>query len=93
MILLLAAIGYGIYRAKGQIIDVWTLVHVATGWVLARLGLSFFPVLGLLLGFEVVEAWLRKLKTGGVGLFAPESHGNIVADILAGCAGYVIGRY
>lgn len=75
-------------------IDAWTFVHLASGFVLAKtLPLKRSHALCLFIGFEIAEAILRKIPgNNGKGLFEPESWKNIGCDILAGYAGFEIGK-
>ncbi|MHB8634114.1 MAG: hypothetical protein ACYDBQ_09140 [Thermoplasmatota archaeon] len=46
----------------------------------------------LFVGFEVLEAMLRRLPTNGGGLFEYESWPNIVADVVVGMAAFMLWR-
>lgn len=71
--------------------DSWTVVHVGSGLVLGVLGVPAVLTIAALVGFEVVEAFLR--REGGRGaLFASETPGNVFVDVLAGLVGYAAGR-
>jgi hypothetical protein len=69
-------------------VDAWTVVHALSGAVLAHAGVRPGPALAMLVGFEVFEAWARKVRLGGA-FGEPESGENITVDILAGIVGYL----
>lgn len=71
---------------EGKYLDLWTVVHISTGLLLASLGnmvpvsepWPFFVAVILLILWELVEVRL------GIG----EHMENIITDILVGCLGY-----
>ena len=73
-------------------VDAWSVAHVASGWVLARGGLSPGGAFLLLATYEILEAQLRKGVEGGGGVLEYESPANVAADLVAGMAGYYAGR-
>lgn len=73
--------------------DWWTLVHAAAGAAVGLTGLDWFWGLGLIIGFELLEGGLRRIKVEEGGLFEYESWPNIVVDILVGAAAYLLVRY
>lgn len=76
---------------KGEAaIDWWTLVHFAAGLVLGLLPIGWLWAVAAVVGYEVLEAGLRRIKTRGGGLFEYESWPNIAADIVIGLAGFAI---
>lgn len=75
---------------KGEdAIDRWSIVHAGSGVGLAVLGVSVVPASALLVGFEALEAVLRRFKTEEGGLFEYESWPNVIADLILGLAGYL----
>lgn len=73
--------------------DVWTWVHLASGLALGVLFSSWLLSIGLLVGFEVLEAGLRRLRTkSDRGFFEPESWPNVLVDVLVGAAGVAVVR-
>jgi len=78
---------------ESKIIDRWTPVHVASGVALAKLTKGNLPLaIGVLVGFEVLEnlpSTRRFLKT--LGFRGRETADNVVSDIVAGLAGFVLG--
>jgi len=74
-------------------VDAWTLNHVATGYVAAKLGLSWSTYLALALGYEAFEHWME--SPGGhpwFGTKRPESALNVTGDIVFGVLGYEVGK-
>ena len=68
--------------------DNWSWVHIASGIGLGAIGLKFGWATALIVGFEVMEAILRRFKTTeGGGLFEYESWKNVGGDIVLGVAG------
>lgn len=80
------------YRKGEHALDGWTWVHFASGLALGIVGLKWRWALALLIGFEAVEALLRRAKKDGEGLFEYESWKNVAADVAAGLLGYAVGR-
>ena len=78
------------FRKGDAPFDSWSPVHVASGAGLALLGASLPVAVGLIVGFEVLEAGLRRIKTAEGGLFEYESWSNITADIILGMAGFAM---
>jgi hypothetical protein len=84
-------------REKGEAtLDRWTAVHFATGYALGKIAKPSTALL-CLIGFEVFEAFLRGNpdKVPGFvpkGYLEHESERNIVADVVAGWAGYGLSR-
>ena len=70
--------------------DAWSWVHVASGVALGAVGFGILATFGLLVLYEVVEALLRKGRSG-VGVFEYESWANIAVDILVGMLGFAAG--
>jgi hypothetical protein len=73
-------------------LDRWSLVHLASGIGLGLIPVSWPWALALLVGFEVLEAGLRRIRRHGGGLFEYESWPNIIADVVVGVAGYAVAR-
>jgi hypothetical protein len=69
--------------------DFWSLLHVASGALLAALGLSWKWALLILVGFELWEMALRKGKTGDA-LLEYESIPNVIGDVLFGLLGFFL---
>lgn len=81
------------YRKGEDAFDGWTWVHFASGLALGLIGVKWRWALALLIGFEALEALLRRVKKqGGQGLFEYESWKNIGLDVAAGLIGYGMGR-
>jgi hypothetical protein len=81
-------------KRKGEAaLDAWSWVHLAGGALIGLTGLLWPWALGLIVGFEVLEGGLRRIKRDGEGLFEYESWTNIAADIVVGAVGYFLGRY
>lgn len=75
---------------KGEApLDTWTFVHAASGLALGALGVGVLVAVLLLVVYEIVEALLRKRRSGA-GVFEHESWGNIIADIIVGGAAFAI---
>lgn len=76
---------------KGQAsLDMWSVVHLATGFLLRRAKLPLWAAVLILVGFEVIEANLRFGISGGTGLLENESQRNIIADVSVGLFGYLL---
>lgn len=73
-------------------LDAWTWVHVGSGVALGVLLRSWWVVLALLVAYEAFEGVLRRIKLEEGGLFEYESWPNIVADVVAGMAGFAAAR-
>lgn len=70
-------------------LDKWSLLHLVTAVGMAVVGTPWAWGLGLIVGFEALEAGFRRVKTnGGRGLFENESWPNVYADILIGCLAF-----
>ncbi len=78
--------------AGAAALDGWTVVHVGAGLALGALGISPWLGVGALVAFEVFEAFLRRGRAGGGGLFEPESARNVGGDIAAGLFGLYLAR-
>ena len=83
---------------KGEAsLDRWTLVHLASGFALGWLGAGLLTTATVLVGYEAFEMQLRKVPATGdsngfvAGLLEFESQKNILADLIAGLAGYFVG--
>jgi hypothetical protein len=70
-------------------LDLWSIMHVASGAALAVVGLNTRWSAAALVAFEVLEAGLRLVPTGDGPLFEYESFANIVADVFVGLIGYL----
>ena len=77
-------------RKGKDALDAWSLAHFASGLVLGLLPLGWLTAAALILGYEGVEAGLRRIKTEDGGLFEYESWRNIFVDVVLGFAGYAI---
>lgn len=76
---------------KGEAaVDWWSLPHFASGLVLGLLPIGWPLAIVLVLGYEVAEAGLRRIKTAEGGLFEYESWPNIGVDVVLGLAGFGI---
>lgn len=76
---------------KGEAaVDWWSLVHFASGLVLGLLPIGWVLAVVAIVGYEVLEAGLRRVKTKEGGLFEHESWVNITLDVVLGLAGYAI---
>ena len=69
-------------------IDVWSFVHFASGLLMGLLPIGWFLAVLLIVGYEGLEAGLRRIQTKDGGLFEYESWTNIGMDIVLGVAGY-----
>jgi hypothetical protein len=72
--------------------DSWSWAHLSSGLGLGASGVAALPAAAVLVGFEVFEAGLRRLKVDGTGLFEYESWKNIFTDIAVGLVGYAAVR-
>lgn len=84
------------YRKTGEApLDQWSSVHFASGWLMGQLCVSPLLFLASVIGFEVLEAFLRHnpdyAKNLPKGFIENESVENVTADIILGVLGYVIG--
>lgn len=74
-------------------LDRWTLAHLASGALAARLGV---PLPGFILGSVLYEAVEHKLESPGghpfFGSKRPEALANVAVDLAAGALGYQLGR-
>lgn len=78
-------------KRKGEAaLDWWTIPHVASGVLLALLGVPWLVAFAVLVVYEVIEAGLRRVKRGGAGLFEYESWPNIGTDILVAMVGFAL---
>jgi hypothetical protein len=71
-------------------LDRWSLVHVASGGALAVLNVNWYWMLAILVGFEAVEAGLRRIKVTEGGLFEYESWWNVAGDLVTGAMGWAV---
>jgi hypothetical protein len=69
-------------------VDAWSLMHLASGLLLGVLTQTWWLALVLVVGFEILEAGMRRIKRHGKGLFEYESWPNIIADIVIGILGW-----
>ena len=67
--------------------DLWTIVHLGAGLLLAFLRVPRPIAYGLIILVELVEFMLR-----GMSNFFRESRANILADLAIGIGAYEIGR-
>ena len=78
---------------KGEAaLDRWSWAHVGTGAALAKVRVGPWAAVLLLVGFEVLEAGLRRVSLHGSGLFEYESPRNIVADVALGVLAFLVVR-
>jgi hypothetical protein len=77
-------------RKGEQALDWWSLVHFASGLLLGLLPIGWVLATGGIVGYEGLEAVLRRVKTTEGGLFEYESWRNIFFDIVLGVAGFAI---
>lgn len=70
--------------------DGWSLVHFAAGLVVGLLPVGWLLATAIVVGYEVLEGGLRRVKTADGGLFEYESWTNITSDVLLGLAGFGI---
>lgn len=74
-------------------VDWWTLAHVATGFVAARVGVPFGWYFLLSVGFEAIEHQMESPSGSPVfGTKRPESRINVATDLVSGVAGYWLGE-
>jgi hypothetical protein len=73
-------------------LDPWSVVHVAAGLALGLVVRDALLAFVLILGYEVLEAGLRRVKRGGKGLFEYESWPNIWYDVLFGVVGWLFAQ-
>ncbi|HET6397938.1 MAG TPA: hypothetical protein VFH47_00100 [Candidatus Thermoplasmatota archaeon] len=76
-------------------LDWWSLVHVCSGAMLGLAGVSGPWMLAILVGYEVLEAGLRRIprrKDEARGLFEHESWANIAMDVVVGAAGWLVAK-
>lgn len=73
--------------------DRWSWVHLAGGLGLGLVGSPWWLAVGLIVGFEAVEAALRRITTAEGGLFEYESWPNVAADVVIGITGYAVSRF
>ena len=71
-------------------LDLWSIVHFASGACLAVIGLNTRWSIAALAAFEVLEAGLRLVPRADGPLFEYESLANIVADVFIGLIGYLV---
>lgn len=64
-------------------LDGWTLLHLASGAALARIGAGRGTAYGLIAAVEIAELMLRRRSP-----FFRESFSNIAADVAAGVAAF-----
>jgi hypothetical protein len=77
-------------RKGEKAIDWWSLPHFAAGLLLGLLPLGWLGAAVAVVGYEVFEAGLRRVKTEDGGLFEHESWRNIFLDVVLGLAGFGI---
>lgn len=77
---------------KGEAaVDWWSLVHFASGLVLGLVPfVGWWWAVAILVGYEGLEAGLRRIKTEDGGLFEYESWMNIAIDVALGLTGFAI---
>lgn len=78
------------HRKGEAALDWWSLVHLGSGLVLGLAPIGWVWAIGLLVGYEVFEAGLRRIKTKEGGLFEYESWPNIGVDIVVGLLGFAV---
>lgn len=71
-------------------LDIWSIVHFASGACLAVIGLNARSSIVVLTVFEIIEAGLRLVPRAEGPLFEYESFANIVADVFIGLIGYLL---
>ena len=78
---------------NSAVFDKWTLPHVASGFVAARLNVSFTTFTVLAIAYEVFEYSLEYPSGRKIfGTKRPESLINVAGDIVANTAGYWLGQ-
>ena len=75
---------------KGEVVDAWTLTHVAWGVLARRLGLSSTDLLVLELVNELGEAWVRENRPDLL-FGSPEAPLNIATDFASTYIGWRLG--
>jgi hypothetical protein len=74
---------------KGEAaVDWWSALHFLGGVLLGLLPIGWLTAVGIVVGYEFVEAGLRRIKTEDGGLFEYESWPNIGVDVVLGLAGF-----
>ncbi len=76
---------------NGDAIDRFTLVHLAAGYAVGRIGIDWRSAIAGAVAFEAIE---DALKTNFPGFFPHPSHDtkiNALADVGAFLAGYTLG--
>jgi hypothetical protein len=73
-------------------LDTFTLVHASFGLVLGALGLRFFPVLLLAVGWEIAEHLLKDCVPAAFVHPTQDTIGNAAADVVATVLAWAGGR-
>lgn len=68
-------------------VDVWTLVHIGAGALIATQIKRYFPAIAIILGFEVFESILMQQ-----GVIRPETAIDLIGDIVFTVVGYLGAR-
>jgi hypothetical protein len=75
--------------SKGQVVDAWTVTHLAWSVIAKRMGVPLPTLMALAAGNEAVE-WVTRLTRPDLTFGSPESVTNVAADLAANYLGYVI---
>jgi hypothetical protein len=67
-------------------------VHVAAGIAVGLVVRDIVWAMAVIVGYEVLEAGLRRVKRHGKGLFEYESWPNIWYDVLFGGVGWLLAQ-
>lgn len=76
------------------LVDQWTIVHIATGVLFARLGIGLSPAIAYALIYEILEQFVERSGAGEqlFGSTGPEAIGNALVDLAAFLGGYGLGK-
>jgi len=76
-----------------SLFDAWTLAHIATGVLAARLGVPHGLFLGLTVAYEAVEySTTFPIGKKVFGAKRPESSLNVAGDLIASTGAYLLVR-
>ena len=77
-------------RKGEQALDGWSFVHFGAGLALGLAPIGWWTATALVVGYEGLEALLRRIKLEDGGLFEYESWANIAADVVLGLLGFAL---
>jgi len=77
-------------REQTELFDGWTLVHTATGYAMAKVGVPESVAVALAVLYEIIEQPVLASETGRnfFNASGPESYGNQAVDVLVFWIGY-----